>query len=304
MAKTEEIAPGSEESTLDHVRPTASKRPSVQITFGASSHVGKVRPNNEDQYLVARLCKSLQVLHTGLPRPDRVRTSNDEAYIMLVADGMGGAAAGERASALVVEGVETYLLETIKWFFYPDERDDKSRLRDIRLGLEWLDRMVFQEGQSDRSLAGMGTTLTSARSLADEVIIVHVGDSRAYLFRDSGLTQITRDHTLAQMMLDVGMLRPEEAEKHAGRNIMTNVLGGPEPGVSGDVHRIHVVDGDRLLLCTDGLTRLINDDQITAILSQNADPQEACEALIDSALKAGGPDNITVIVASYAVAMD
>lgn len=291
-----------EDSTMDLAPPPAvMKSAAVRMDYAAATHVGKVRPNNEDQYLVARLSKALQVLATSLPDQKMLRRSDDEAYLLLVADGMGGAAAGERASALVVEGLETYVLDALKWFFHAGERADGERNREIRKALNWLDRLVITEAQADRRQAGMGTTLTSAFSLGAELTVVHVGDSRAYLYHDGELEQVTRDHTLTQLMVEAGEMRPEEARRDKRRNIVTNVLGGPAPGVSGEVHRLHLADGDRLLLCTDGLTDPLTDDRIAEILRQHADSHDACRALVEAALERGAPDNVTVVVAKYSI---
>jgi serine/threonine protein phosphatase PrpC len=214
---------------------------------------------------------------------------------------MGGAAAGERASALVVEGLEGYVLEVLKWFSRPGDPQEGAFLDQIRAGLEWLDRTVIDEGQADRSLAGMGTTLTSALSIRADLLVIHVGDSRAYLYHEGHLEQLTRDHTVAQLLVDGGLIRPEEARSHRGRHVITNVLGGPERGVRGEVHKLRLADGDRLLLCTDGLSGPVGGEQIAGLLGLHRDPEAACRALIDAALAHGGRDNVTVVLADYAI---
>jgi protein phosphatase len=240
-------------------------------------------------------------LRSSLPR-GRPQVCGEEGYLLAVADGMGGAAAGERASALVVEGLEGYVHEVLKWFPHQGDPQEEAFMDQIRTGVEWLDRTVIDEARADRSLAGMGTTLTSAISIGADLLVIHVGDSRAYLFHEGHLEQLTRDHTLTQMLIDGGLLRPEEAQTHCRRHVVTNVLGGPELGVRGEVHKLRLVDGDRLLLCTDGLSGPVSDEQIAELLGMHPDPDCACQALVDAALSHGGPDNVTAVLAAYTIA--
>lgn len=286
-------------STIDLSNPPNAQRPVVTVDCAALSDVGKVRENNEDQFLIARLSKALEILDSGLTRRNSVRMSDEKAYLLLVADGMGGAAAGERASALVAEWIEENILETVKLFFHFGEADERAQEARIRNGLERLDHLVISEARADRSLEGMGTTLTLAFSVGADLTLVHVGDSRAYLFHDGNLQQLTHDHTLTQMMVDVGMIRPEDAKTHNRRHVVTNVLGGPAPGVTGEVHRLRLADGDRLLLCTDGLSEPVDDAVIAGILTQHPGAKDACRALVNATVEQGAPDNVTVIVAAY-----
>jgi PPM family protein phosphatase len=189
----------------------------------------------------------------------------------------------------------------LKWFSHPGDPQEKAFLDQIRAGLEWLDRTVIDEGQADRSRAGMGTTLTSALSIGADLLVIHVGDSRAYLFHEGRLEQLTRDHTVAQLLVDGGLLRPEEVRSHRGRHVITNVLGGPERGVCGEVHKLRLTDGDRLLLCSDGLSGPVGDEEIAELLGLHRDPEDACRALIDAALDHGGRDYVTVALADYTI---
>jgi protein phosphatase len=279
----------------------AATRPArVGVEFGALTHVGKVRPNNEDQYLIARLRKSLEVLASSLPDDAGARPASREGYLMLVADGMGGRGGGEVASARVVEAAKDHVLNTAKWFFHLDDPDEEVRLRNLRESLRRIDRELVEEARADPALAGMGTTLTAASSVGEEVLLVHVGDSRAYLFRRGVLDQLTRDHTFAQQLVEAGLVEPEEARSHRLRHVLTNVVGG-EPGVRGEIARLRVADGDRLLLCTDGLTEMVEDARIAELLARHPAPEDACRALVAAALDGGGRDNVTVVVAAYSV---
>jgi PPM family protein phosphatase len=287
--------------TDDLGKTATSRPPRVRIDFGALTHPGKVRENNEDHFLVARLAKSLKVCKTSLGDDGRTRFSDEDGYLMVVADGMGGAAAGERASALAVESVEQFVLNTLKWFLHLGGTEEHALLAELRHGIERADRAVYERARDDVSLHGMGTTLTMAYSVASDLFVVHAGDTRAYLFQGGELEQLTSDHTLVQVMVDGGVLSPEDAKRHRNRHVVTNVIGGPRAGVFAEIHKLAVTDGDVLLLCSDGLTEPVNDARIAEVLSAYPDPEDACARLVDLALERGGPDNVTAIVARYRV---
>jgi protein phosphatase len=271
------------------------------VEFGALTDAGKVRRNNEDQFLVARLTKTFEVLATSLSADAVPRPPEPEGYLLIVADGIGGAAAGERASALVVQEGIHHVVQTAKWFFSLDDPAEEFRRQAVREILDRLDRRLMQEAEANPALTGMGTTLTVASIVGAALFIVHVGDSRAYLFRQGRLEQVTRDHTLAQTMVDAGWLNAEQARTSQMRAVLTNALGG-QAGVRAEINKLRLADGDRVLLCTDGLTDRVEDGRIAELLSQHPRPEEACRVLVDAALEAGGRDNITVVVANCALA--
>jgi len=288
------------ESTLSLPTGAGAGRPrKVRVTFGARTDPGKVRTNNEDHFLVARLAKSMQICKSSLPDDGTCRFGDEEGYLMVVADGMGGATAGERASALAVRSLEAFVLDTFKWFLHLGGREQSVLLDELRRGLENADRSVFERARSEPRLTGMGTTLTMAYSVANDLFIAHAGDSRAYLFHDGTLEQITHDHTLVQMLVNVGGLTAEQAKRDARRNIVTNVIGGPHEGVDAEIYRLSLVDGDILLVCSDGLSEPVNDQAIADVLARTPDPSAACDRLVEMAIENGGPDNVTVIVARY-----
>jgi protein phosphatase len=282
------------------IPPAATKPGKVWLEFAGHTHIGKVRPNNEDQFLIARLSKSLVLLATSLPAEQLTEISDREGYLLLVADGLGGHAGGERASAFIVNEAIQYLAKTAKWFFQLDDPDDNVRLRLLREELERADRQLIEAALRDPTLTGMGTTLTAVSLIGADAFLVHVGDSRAYLLHKGRLKQLTTDHTRAQDLVELGLLHPDEARTHRLRHRLTNVIGGM-PGVEGELLKFRLADGDRLLLCTDGLTEAIRDDRIAEMLGQPANPEDACRALIEAALYAGGRDNITAVVASCSI---
>ncbi len=298
MATLDEPRPRNDVST---VGPPARRPPGpkVRITSAGLTDPGRVRTNNEDQFLIARLAKSMQVEASSMDRPDQPRYAEEDGYLLVVADGMGGAAAGERASSLAIESVEAFALNTLKWFLHKGRMEESALLVELRQAIERADRSVFGEADADHALAGMGTTLTMAYAVGPDLYIAHVGDSRAYIHRDGGLGQVTKDHTLVQILVSEGVIRPEEAKHHARRNVVTNVVGGPHPGVHAEIHKVAIQEGDVLLLCTDGLTEVVEDRAIAEALGVAEAPASVARRLIDAALRNGGPDNVTVVVARF-----
>jgi PPM family protein phosphatase len=218
----------------------------------------------------------------------RQRRANEDHFfarapLFVVADGMGGAQAGEVASGLAAETFAAGL---------PDGGSPEERLAAQALE---ANRRIHERSRRDHEVAGMGTTLTAAYVDGDEVALAHVGDSRAYLLRDGELTQLTRDHTLVEELVRRGRLTEEEAAGHPQRSIITRALG-PEPDVEVDTFTQRVRDGDVLLLCSDGLTSMVSEAEVGAILRGAASLRDAGRALVEAANEAGGRDNITVVL--------
>lgn len=221
------------------------------------SDVGRQRQGNEDNFFV-------------------------RAPLYVVADGMGGAQAGEVASQLAVETFEPGL---------PDGAPDRGLVELIRAA----NARIHEMSRSDSQRSGMGTTCTAAYVDRDEVVIAHVGDSRAYLWRNGDLSRLTRDHSLVGELVDRGKLTEEQAELHPQRSVITRALG-PEPDVNVDTERIATRDGDLFLLCSDGLTSMIRESQVAELLAASRSLERAGRALIAAANEAGGRDNITVVL--------
>lgn len=293
--------------------PTLKTRPPrVAVEIGAESDVGKVRTNNEDHYLVAKLAKSMRICRTSLPEDWSTRFADEEGHLLVVADGMGGVVGGERASRLAVETIEGFILNVVQWFLHLGsakpagveetiEGNGTPIVQELRKAFERADATVIARAQAEPRLHGMGTTLTMAYSVGTEMFLVHAGDTRAYLYRDGELRQITDDHTLVEALVKSGVITPEAARTHARRNVVTNVIGGPNQGVYAEVHRLEILDGDLLLLCSDGLTEPVEDDQIASVLARHRDPDYACRRLVELAIQNGAPDNVTAVVARYSV---
>jgi protein phosphatase len=218
----------------------------------------------------------------------RQRSANEDSLVLrppffAVADGMGGAKAGEVASAIAARAVEDAPAAS---------QQAEAQLTQL---LREANRRIYDLALTDEAHRGMGTTLTAAKLQGGEISLGHVGDSRAYLMRDGELSQLTRDHSLVAELERSGQITPEAAEHHPQRSIITRALG-PEPDVEVDTYTLAGRDGDLFLLCSDGLTSMISDDEVSAILRSAADLDSAAEALIRAANQSGGKDNITVVM--------
>ncbi len=230
-----------------------------------------------------RAADAIAKTDTGRQRRDNEDCVLARPPVFVVADGMGGAQAGEVASGMAVEA----FAEGLQGDGTAEERL-ASRAREAN-------RRIFELAASERERAGMGTTLTAAYLDDSQLAIAHVGDSRAYLFRDDALQRLTQDHSLVDELVRRGKLTEEEAAEHPQRSIITRALG-PEPNVDVDTWTYPVRDGDLLLLCSDGLTSMISEERVSEILADAGDLELAAQALIDEANRAGGRDNITVVL--------
>ena len=274
---------------------------SIKVRFGAVSDAGKVRQRNEDHYMVARVRRTLNVLAHNLPKEEMPDFLGEDAYAMVVADGMGGMNAGDVASMLAISTGVKLADKSVKWGFKINEKEAREVLSRMSCYFREIDRRITRKSESERRLFGMGTTLTVAYSVGIHLFVIHVGDSRAYLLRRGQLQQLTRDHTVAQALADAGEIKQQDVRKHMRRNALTNYLGGHSGKVKADVRWLQLEDGDRVLLCSDGLSDMVEDHGIAGCLIENPDPDAAAIALTQMALQNGGKDNITVVVAQYAI---
>ena len=282
--------------TDESVTPTPP-RPLTVKAFGVTDK-GKVRTTNEDQFLVAELTKAMRVWQTSLPEP-KLQVGEERAHLFLVADGMGGQLAGERASALAVAAIEQFMLNSFRWFFGSGSPDEQRVLAQFQSAIRHADARILEETAAHPELSGMGTTVTMAFHLGAQLCVIHVGDSRAYLYRDHELHQLTEDHTLVADMVRSGALRRDQVAEHELRHTITNVVGGPELGVKVEARALEVRDGDRLLLCSDGLTEMVTNDAIAATLDAEPAPEAAAKKLLAQANDGEASDNITLIVVRF-----
>ena len=272
----------------------------VQVDLAARSHAGFVRDINEDHYLVVRINRALETIFTNMDEGLVPKSFGETAYGMVVADGMGGMAAGEVASRVALLTLVELVTETPDWIMKMNQRENAAIvMRRMTRRFRQIDDELRELGETTRSLHGMGTTLTLAVTLGTNVILSHIGDSRAYLLRGEKVHQLTKDHTLAQAMIDAGIGGPDDASTKAMRHVLTAALGSTGERTDPQVERLHLNDGDQLLLCTDGLSEMISDDVIASVLKDATSSEAACQGLIDLALAGGGKDNITVVLGRY-----
>lgn len=261
----------------------------------ALSHKGHVRENNEDQYLIANLTSALQVVSASMSGPS-IFYGRSPSTLFAVADGMGGHAKGEQASALALSSVEEFALRMLE---HPMSTSVQRPEDILRSCFESADATVNGSSERHAELAGMGTTMTLALLSGDRIYLGHAGDSRAYLFRQDILLRLTDDHSIAGELERAGAIDRATAEAHPLRHVVTNFIGGGKRGVSPDLSEIPVALRDRFLLCTDGLTDLVSDDQIADILRTEINPETAAGRLVAAALAAGGTDNVTALVIAF-----
>jgi PPM family protein phosphatase len=248
----------------------------MQVKAFGATHVGRQRQHNEDAFLV-----------------------EDEAKLFLVADGMGGHAAGEIASRIAVDSISEFILHTKEddgtWPHAYDEHFRRSTNRLVA-ALRTANTRVLEAMRKDARLRGMGTTVVACMAENDTMSVAHVGDSRAYLIREGQLSRITNDHSWVFEQVQAGMLTEAEAEKHPLRNVITRALGGALQ-VTPDASEIEARSGDVFLLCSDGLTGMVPENEIARIVTAtNGDLEKACQELIDAANERGGLDNVTAVL--------
>ena len=269
--------------------------------MAALSDKGKVREHNEDHFFVARGGRHLATLLTNIPSSDVPTRFEETGYMMIVADGMGGNAGGAVASRMAISTLINIVLHMPDWILRLDEEHAQKVMDRAAERYRKVHEALQEKARLDPKLRGMGTTMTAAHSLGDDLFVTHVGDSRAYLFRDGKLQLLTHDQTQAQLMADIGMISQTEVARHRLRHVLTSALGGMEKAVRADIQRLKLTHSDRLLLCTDGLTDMVEDEGIARVLASSESSEEACRGLVDLALENGGKDNVTVVLARYSI---
>jgi len=291
-------------SSPAEIEPPVPVSAMVQVEVAARSHPGNVRTNNEDHFLVTRCERSMETILTNLPEGSVPERFAEVGYGMLVADGMGGQAAGEVASRLAIATLVNLVLHTPDWIMRGGESEADQVMRRMAERYRIVDAAVREQAQADPSLAGMGTTMTLACNLGQVLILAHIGDSRVYLLRGNDCHQLTRDHTMVQGLVELGIILPEEATGHRLKHALTRVIGAGHSLGEPEVQQLAIKDGDQVLLCTDGLSDMVRKETIAAVLRDSKSSNDACRALIENALENGGRDNVTVVLARYRLAPD
>lgn len=272
----------------------ASDVESLPVEFGAATHPGKVRSCNEDQFAVLRHERSIETLMSSLDDETLVVVPTTESHTMVVVDGIGGMKSGEHASRLALQTMIELSGRATSWVMRLTDLDAQQIHDRVEAYVQRIHHALQEAGRLDPEKRDMGTTWTSAHLFGARAIIAHLGDSRAYRYRSGELCQITRDDTMAQELIDAGM---EPASVSRFSHVLINSFGGGNERAFATIDELDLEPGDRLLLCTDGLSDMVPDDGIAAELGKQSDPQSICESLIEKALANGGKDNVTVVLA-------
>ncbi len=264
---------------------------SIRVEVFGKTDLGRTRDHNEDRFLVADLTRKAASLQPEVRKHD----IGPRGTLLVVADGMGGAAAGELASEMATDTIYDHLMKT--WNAEAEVTPQRFAYR-LKEAVEVANASIHAHAKAHPEVRGMGTTTTAAGVLHDHLYLTQVGDSRAYLVRNGQAHQITKDQSLMQRLVEAGELTEEEAAQSERRNIILQALG-PDPKVKVDLTHQEVRRGDVLVLCSDGLSGQVKKDEIAKVVSETRELSQVCEKLIALANERGGPDNITVVVARF-----
>ena len=268
-------------------------RDSEVDVFGITN-VGKVRKQNQDHFLIAQLQKHLAIRHTSIPHENLVGSGTDRlAFLAMVADGVGGSAGGEEASRFALDAITAYITRSMHCYYTADPEDDARFAEVLQDGaLSVHAKLTHLGAGADR--AGMATTLTAFLGVWPRAYILQVGDGRFYRFRAGQLTQVSRDQTVAEDLVDAGVIKRSDPGHARWSHVLSSAIGGPE--ASPVVTAIDNQWGDVHLMCSDGLTKHVSDEQIAERLRSMTSAHQACHVLLQDALDGGGTDNITIII--------
>lgn len=289
--------PGEDETAP----PPFSSRVNVDL-FGMTDK-GFVRTKNEDHFLIVRAGRAVETVLTNLSESETMpgELFEESAYGMVVADGVGGERAGEIASRRAIYTLLSLGLHTPDWQFRWGPKERNTVMYRMRDRFRRINAALLRDATANASLSGMCTTMTAAITNGNDLVLGHIGDSRAYLLHDSKLVKLTSDHTVGARLVEEGTHSPRDPLVLELRGLLLQALGSREGECNPDVHDHMLEDGDQLLLCTDGLSDMVNDEEIEVVLNTANSAKSACRSLVDLALSAGGRDNITVIVARYSI---
>jgi serine/threonine protein phosphatase PrpC len=273
---------------------TARKPRDDEIDAFGLTHRGKVRKDNQDHFLIASLRKQMDVHLTSLLSPATLVEGERLAFLAMVADGVGSGPKGEEASRVTMEAVTRYVTQSMHCYYTADATDEHAFPRALEEAALQCHLDLGRRAGDDPDLRGMATTLTLWLGVWPRAYLLQVGDSRCYQLRNGALRQISRDQTMAQDLLDQGVFTRTDAMSTRWANVLASAIGGPEAAPV--VTLLDQAWGDVGLLCSDGLTKHVSDERIQERLTSMTSARQACEALLQDALDAGGTDNITILV--------
>jgi PPM family protein phosphatase len=266
-----------------------------QYDFFGVSHPGMVRTENQDCFLIASLHKAMQVHQTSLPEETLgALISPSRGFVFLVADGVGGVPGGKDASRTALSAIVDYVLRTMDLYVQLDQDVEPEFLAELQRSVEQSHEVVRQAGEADDDRIGMATTLTMVCVRWPRGYLVHVGDSRCYMLRDGELRLLTKDQTMAQAMVDAGALSPDQAERSGLKHVLYSAIGATRAETM--TATTDVRWNDMMLLCTDGVTKHVTDDEIRDALLSCTSAEKTANDLLRLTLERGGADNTTLIV--------
>ena len=276
----------------------SGKPPRQDIDVFGLTHQGKVRQTNNDHFLLCSLRKHIDIHSTSLPEPGRLPHEGEWlAFLGLVADGVGGTEAGEAASRVATEALYDYVAHSLRCYYTADPQHETGFVANLHKAVMDAHGHVIEAARAESLGGKMATTLTMALAVWPRAYIIQVGDSRAYRLRDGELECITRDQTVAQALHDAGAITRSEADRSPMKHVLTSALGGGEDSSANPVTSVLDLElHDLLLLCSDGLTGHLKDDEIREILMNGGSAERLCQTLVDEALERGGEDNVTVLI--------
>jgi protein phosphatase len=267
-------------------KPTDQERDIYGLT-----HTGTVRASNQDHFLIGALRRQVEISMTSLPDGSRWPSAERIATLAMVADGVGGSTHGEAASRLAVEAVTEYVAQSMRAYYSASDDAFASALEDAAMQTH---ARVLERAKADPSARSMATTLTLYLGVWPKAYLLQLGDSRCYLMRDGVLSQITRDQTMAQELVDQGVLTRDDAPRTRWAHVLSSAIGGHQTAPV--VTRIEMAWNNVILLCSDGLTKHVSDEKIADRLRTMTSSKQVCEQLLADALEDGGSDNITILV--------
>jgi serine/threonine protein phosphatase PrpC len=282
------------QTTAPPAPPERKPRDDEMDVYGLTN-AGKVRTENQDHFLICALRQQVAVQQTSLPQADHLIAGSERlAFLMMVADGVGGGMKGEEASRSALEAVSRYVSRSMRCYYAAGSAEDREFSEALQEGALQCHTELVQRGQDDPEYRGMATTLTLYLGVWPRAYLLQVGDSRCYLLHHGELTQITRDQTMAQELIDLGVLNPADAPGTRYTHTLSSSICGRQ---TAPVVTKFDLDWDTVvLLCSDGLTRHVSDDRIRERLRSMTSARQACEDLVQDALEGGGSDNVTVVV--------
>lgn len=267
----------------------------VEFDFFGVSDIGKERNSNQDQFLIAQLHKFMQVNQSSFQFQDQLVCGEPMGTLMFVADGIGGGPAGDIASQMAIEEVSRFVLNSMHWLRSDDPNPSESFINDLIAAINRTHRIVRRSADERARYHGMGTTLTLAYIVWPRLYVVHVGDSRCYHLHQDEFLRITTDQTIAQSLCEQGVIKPDELENSRFSHVLWSCIGAVDDPTA-VIYQRNLSYGDVVMLCSDGVTRHLSDDELNELLASSRPCNEICQTVVDRCNAAGGKDNISIVV--------